>query len=420
MDANYYNVIATRNRNQNPEYRYKPIGDIIMNLRQETYASIISQYSKDDLISVLGKIPGTVITEENILNIISSFKKTYETANSVIFEFILDERYYILKINKTPKHKVELPPNDVFVPILAQHIDTTERLYTIMPKLDGYVTLHTFINNIYRNVSKYESNEAIDSTNRWVVIRNLFRKIYRMHELQICHRDLHARNIMVNTVNYDIIFIDYDSACSKDADCSSNIDKRVHMEVAHSYNLPPVADIPKTYLFWVDRDWYAFGIICLNILDYKQESQTVSQDLSQEPPKKNKFKELIDILDTKTNAEIETFICYTFARNMYFYPNYMTGKSGVVDELTYRPPINDRYHQKFVQFFKVLLRICLFRNMDNKLVRIQGLRAKIDRFFDHNWNTEVVISDPDTQGDPNYIKYLKYKSKYLTLKKLLQ
>jgi serine/threonine protein kinase len=144
-----------------------------------------------------------------------------------------------------------------------KELESEKIKFTVMEFLNtnDYKTLEYYIKN---------SNNIEYLNKRWTIITKLMNALFRIHNFSsIQHRDLHPNNIMINIHTLDIKLIDLDSFCIDNDDCADNIKER--WRLLKDYSLPELTlDLTIDTLTSKDiaiiSDWFAFGLICIDIL----------------------------------------------------------------------------------------------------------------------------------------------------------
>lgn len=144
----------------------------------------------------------------------SLFKEIYDTKNiigeggtGIVKEWCLNN-CSTTKCNDCSKSVIKVIYHTLVDIQLMIKIFRIGQEYNLFPKLfkcykhdDTYYIIMERVNDCFKR-------EKVDID---LLIKNSISKLYTMHKLNICHKDLDRRNIMI--INNDIIFIDVDS-CS--------------------------------------------------------------------------------------------------------------------------------------------------------------------------------------------------------------
>lgn len=184
-----------------------------------------------------------------------------------LFKFNVDGVEYLLKLfNKPGQHtnQVQLPESDLYLKSISSFVVDSYQI-KVFRLLTDYVNITTFMNQFMEKGPCY-----ILDTYRWTVIFNLIITIKKVHQLHVYHRDLHTKNIMIHTRTLHIMLIDLDSACISDKDCGRDVLTRYFYNkyYAHPKN-EDRARIDFSNEYAANIDWYSVGIICLEILCFR-------------------------------------------------------------------------------------------------------------------------------------------------------
>jgi serine/threonine protein kinase len=209
-----------------------------------------------------------------------------------LYKFTVGTDEYLLKIYKDKSTKL---PEEYY-------LDADSHLYLrcethfvvdgyyckIFTLLKGYINIGRFLD--IHIPSPPATCYTLD-TYRWALIYNVIELIKKLHEEHVYHRDLHLRNIMVEPTTLKLVLIDLDTYCRDDEECKGTIYNAHPYYSRKKYNQDELDHVTS-----INIDWYAVGMICLEILTYKK---CFMADLSSDIKNGRPIRELIGYIYPK-------------------------------------------------------------------------------------------------------------------------
>ena len=276
------------------------------------YGSLISEYvdgislfNTDEISDYDRKVIVDYLNSKNSLTIIPSsitFNKIGEGNSGTIFKCVYNGINYGIKIYKNQQvniPKIEIPESDYYIKTnIITNPDKT-KFYGVFLYLKDYITLEKYINEMSKDVTHC----YIIDMNRWTIIKNLITLIKNIHSINIYHRDIHPSNIMIHNLTLELKLIDMDTVCSSESDCKDELSKRyLQLATYKIKNFDIVHFTENSEIYSKDIDWYATGLICLQIL--------LNNELD--------FNLVARNIRNLNNIELENYICKILINNIYY------------------------------------------------------------------------------------------------------
>lgn len=246
------------------------------------YSSLESSLQKEVISNMSDILKEQIVTYLNIwfdtVNITFTFTLFDSGYTSNVYKFEYNHKTYLLKVIHTEySHDIvlpTLPPSEYYLDALTSFV-VEEHQCRLFYFLDNHINLADFL---IHNIKKDQPCYLLDEY-RWIIIMNLINLIKNIHDMNVYHRDLHTKNIMINKNTLQLILIDLDSACISDEDCSSDIHIRYNQHPFYTRDIVHRENLKFDSEYSREIDWYAVGMICLEILCFHSIPINVISDL---------------------------------------------------------------------------------------------------------------------------------------------
>ena len=341
--------------------------------------------------------------EENkeLVDLLSGIPKFNEVNDGTLFRFIGEgnsgknfvfnygyNKFGIKIYKKEITYTIpEITENDYLVK--TEYFNKNGKTYAIFEYLEKYKSLSDWIlHNICNRVITH--CYKLDSCNRWFVIYKIIFAMYNLHLQNIYHRDIHPSNIIINPMTYDVKFIDLDTMCVNNEDCKKDLRNRVLQAKTYQIKNFNLENFTKYgYVYAQDLDYYAVGIVILEILNVNSDMEI--------------FVEKLNLVSN--NDDLNKLVLEEFFYN--FYPSCSIHKKIFTEfyEMFLYNCLNDKYYKSLFINLKSIELFILKNFYKTNFISI----ADVLKAFDFNGNNNLMYHIL-THSFYNYNIKMNYKT----------